>query len=165
MKVSDKATNCYTSYYPIHTWTEEEAFTVEEIPVTRWNWDHNNGLGWGIGSVDVGDSSSVFGARMLYRHTGPEVLPDRLRWLHSFLPSRDNDLAEWITRQNQHIHWPNLQVQSMSLNYDVGGMNIRTDSCFVKITEAFADHSKVLFIRCADGYVYETAFTKEMSHA
>ena len=151
MKVSDEKRSSYTSYYPIHTWTEEEAYMVEELPVTGWNWDHNNGLGWGISSVDVGDSSSAFGARMIYRHTGPEVLPDRLCWLHGFSPSRDIDLAEWITRQNQHIYWPKLQRKN--------------DSCFVKITEAFADHSKVLFIRCADGYVYETAFTEAMNHA
>ena len=143
MKVSDEKRNSYTSMYE---WTAEQ-FTVEEIPVTGWDWDHNNGLGWGINSVDVGDSPSVFGGRMLYRHTGPEVLPDRLHWLHLFLPSRDRDLAEWITRQNQHIHWPILQ-----------GNN---DSCFVKIVEDFVYHSKVLFIRCTDGYVYETAFTKE----
>ena len=70
MKVSDEKRNSYTSIY---AWTAEQ-FTVEEVPVTGWDWDYCNGLGWGIGSVDVGDSPSVFGGRMLYRHTGPEVV-------------------------------------------------------------------------------------------
>jgi len=142
-----------TTYYPIHTWSELDNFTVEEIPVTDWNWDHNNGLGWGINSVDVGDSATVFGARMIYRPTGPEVLSDRLHWLHPFYPSRDTAIAKWITRQNKHIHWPKIQDKN--------------DACLFKIVETLDrpirknPKSHVLYIRCAGGYVYETAFTKE----
>tara|TARA_Y100000310_G_scaffold344035_2_gene454687 strand:- start:2079 stop:2531 length:453 start_codon:yes stop_codon:yes gene_type:complete len=137
-----------TTYYPIHIWSELDNFTVEEIPVTDWNWDHNNGLGWGINSVDVGDSATVFGARMIYRPTGPEVLSDRLHWLHPFYPSIDTPVAEWITKQNKNLHWAAIK--------DKG------DSIILRVAEVLEANIHVLYIRCAGGYVYETAFTNRM---
>ena len=137
-----------TTYYPIHIWHELDSVTIEEIPVSGWNWDHNNGLGWGINSVDVGDSATVFGARMIYnRPTGPEVLSDRLHWLHPFNPSRDAPVAEWITKQNKNLHWAAIK--------DKG------DSIILRVAEVLETNIHVLYIRCADGYVYATAFTKK----
>ena len=137
-----------TTYYPIHIWHELDSVTIEEIPVSGWNWDHNNGLGWGINSVDVGDSATVFGARMIYnRPTGPEVLSDRLHWLRPFNPSRDTPVAEWITKQNKNLHWAAIK--------DKG------DSIILRVAEVLETNIHVRYIRCADGYVYETAFTKK----
>ena len=145
-----------TTYYPIHIWHELDSVTVEEIRVSGWNWDHNNGLGGCINSVDVGDSATVFGARMICRPTGPEVLSDRLHWLHPFNPSRDGPVAEWITKQNKNLHWAKIQERTNGFRN-----SIFTDLCFVGITETFDHQDYILFIRCAGDYVYETAFTKK----
>ncbi len=137
--------NQYTSYYPIHLWVEDESYAVEELPVTGWDWTHNNGLGWGINSAVIGDAVSAFGARMIYRNTGPDIMRDRIHWLNGFVPSRDDQLAEWVHRQNNHLYWDKVQS--------------RSEDCILKITQSFHDHTNVLFIRVSGGYVYETAFT------
>jgi hypothetical protein len=139
-------------YYPIHAWPEIEDITVEEVPSDQFDWNHQNGLAWGVTFVELGQAINAFGARLIHRRTGPEYLWDRKGWLNPFNPSEDIDLAKWIEQCHKLLNWGKIS--------DLG----RADSHILKITKHGKSNGRfVNLIRCVTngGYVYQTAFRTE----